>query len=197
MVARSALTQPFESVAFDLVGPLPKGKGGHRFILTYICLATKWPEAVHVRNVSSGTVGQAMVYIFCRTAIPCQLLTDQGSQFLGGLVRQLCKVLGVVQVNTTAYHPQANGALERLHGTLESILTKAKDQGLDRVNHLPLAMAALRRMPNRDTGFSQPELIFGENTKGPLEIVYEGWRKERKECIGVCSWVEKLCDRLE
>ena len=197
MVARPALTQPFESVAFDLVGPLPKGKGGDRFILTNICLAKKWPEAVPVRNVSSGTMGQAMVDILCRTAIPCQLLTDQGSQFLGGLVRQLCKVLGVEQVNTTAYHPQTNGVLERLHGTLESILTNTKDQGFDWVNHLPLAMAALRRMPNRDAGFSPAELMFGENTRGPLEIVYEGWRKERKECIGVCSWVEKLCDKLE
>ena len=55
MVARPALTQPFESVAFDLVGPLPKGKGGHRFILTYVCLATKWPEAVPVRSVSSSS----------------------------------------------------------------------------------------------------------------------------------------------
>ena len=36
MVARPALTQPFESVAFDLVGPMPKGKGGHRFILAYL-----------------------------------------------------------------------------------------------------------------------------------------------------------------
>ena len=169
MVARPALTQPFESMAFDLVRPLPKCKGGHRFILTYISLATKWPEAVPVTNVSSGTVGQAMVDIFCRTAIPCQLLTDQGSQFLGGLVRQLCKVLGVEQVNTTAYHQQTNGALERLHGTLESIITEAKDHGLDWVNHLPLAIAALRRMPNRDTGFSPAELIFGENTRGPLE----------------------------
>ena len=134
-------------MAFDLVGPLPKGKGGHRLILTYIFLATKWPEAVPSRNVSSGTVGQAMVDLFCRTAIPCQLLTDQGSQFLGGLislVRQLCKVLGVEQVNTTAYHRQTDGALERLHGTLESILTKARAQGLDWVYHLPLAMTALR-----------------------------------------------------
>ena len=77
-------------------------------------------------------------------------------------------MLGVEQVNTTTYHSQTNGALEHLHGTLESILTKAKDQGLDWVNHLPLAMAALRRMLNRDTGFSPAELIFGENTRGLL-----------------------------
>ena len=107
-----------------------------------------------------------MVDIFCRTTIPCQLLTDQGSQLLGGLVRQLCKMLRVKQVNTTAYHPQTNGALECLHGTLESILTKARAQGLDWVNHLSLAMAALKRTPNRDTGFSPAELIFGENTRG-------------------------------
>ena len=58
-------------------------------------------------------------------------------------------------------------------------------------------MAVLRRMPNRDNWLSPAELIFGENTREPLEIVYEGWRKERKECIGVCSWVKILCDWLE
>ncbi len=35
-VDRPVLTEPFESVAVDLVGPLPKGKGGCRFLLTYL-----------------------------------------------------------------------------------------------------------------------------------------------------------------
>ena len=42
---RQVTTEPFEVLAFDLVGPLPKAKGGFRFILTSICMATKWPEA--------------------------------------------------------------------------------------------------------------------------------------------------------
>ena len=45
-VERQVTTEPFEALAFDLVGPLPKAKGGFRFILTSICMATKWPEAI-------------------------------------------------------------------------------------------------------------------------------------------------------
>ncbi len=46
MVERPVLTEPFENVALDIVGELPKAKGGFRYVLTYICMASKWPEAV-------------------------------------------------------------------------------------------------------------------------------------------------------
>ncbi len=46
MVERKILTVPFESVAVDLVGPLPKGKRGAKYMFTYICLASRWPEAI-------------------------------------------------------------------------------------------------------------------------------------------------------
>ena len=46
-------TEPFEVLAFDLVGPLPKAKGGFRFILTSICMATKWPEAIPLKSVTA------------------------------------------------------------------------------------------------------------------------------------------------
>ena len=38
MVDRPILTEPYESIATDIVDPLPKEKGGARFILTMICL---------------------------------------------------------------------------------------------------------------------------------------------------------------
>ena len=40
------ISTPFSRVAFDLVGPLPKSKSGNRYILTCMCLASKYPEAV-------------------------------------------------------------------------------------------------------------------------------------------------------
>lgn len=36
LVERPIITEPFESVAINVVGPLPKGKGGARYILTLI-----------------------------------------------------------------------------------------------------------------------------------------------------------------
>ena len=91
LIKREVLTEPFEVMAFDIVGPLPKGKGGNRFLLTAICMASKWPEAIPLRTITAKAVAQGMVEVFSRTGIPLQLLTDQGSQFVGSLVTHLCK----------------------------------------------------------------------------------------------------------
>ncbi len=39
------MTVPFEIVAVDLVGPLPKGRKGVKYLFTYVCLASRWSEA--------------------------------------------------------------------------------------------------------------------------------------------------------
>ncbi len=87
MVERPVLSEPFEQMAFDLVGPLPKAKGGYRFVLTAVCMATKWPEAIPLKSVTAKAVAEGMVSIFSRTAIPLQILSDQGTQFLSSLVK--------------------------------------------------------------------------------------------------------------
>ncbi len=77
MVERPIVTEPFESVAMDIVGPLPKGKGGVKFILTFICLATRWPEAVPMKSGSSSEVADGLVSIlafhlrYCLIVVVC------------------------------------------------------------------------------------------------------------------------------
>ena len=67
LMEREVLTEPFEVMAFDLVGPLPKGKGGCRFVLTAIDMASKWPEAIPLRTITAKAVAQGMVEVFSRT----------------------------------------------------------------------------------------------------------------------------------
>ncbi len=90
MVERPVLSEPFEDVAVDTVGPLAKGKGGCRFLLTYVCLATRWPEAVPLRSITSQAVAEALVSIFSKTSIPERMMTDQGSQFCSRTLKQVC-----------------------------------------------------------------------------------------------------------
>ncbi len=82
-------------------------------------------------------------------------------------MRELCEYLGVDRMNTTAYHPQTNGCVERMHRTLEGMLTKAHQMGLDWAAQLPFALFALRQTPNRDTGLSPFELVFGRDVRTP------------------------------
>lgn len=68
-------------------------------------------------------------------------------------------MFGCGLIHTTPYHPQGNGVLERLHGTLKPMLAKAADLGVDWVRFTPMALFALRQMPHIDTGLSPFEDI--------------------------------------
>ena len=143
MVEREVLTEPFEALAFDIVGPMPKGKGGYHFLLTALCMASKWPEALPLRTITAKAVAHGMMEIFSRTGIPLQLLTDQGAQFVGSLISKLCKDLNIEKIKTTPYDPECNGVVERMHGTLGAMLTKAASEGLDCwVAQVPFALFA-------------------------------------------------------
>jgi len=166
MVARPALTEPLEEVAFDLGGPLPKGKEECRFILTYICMASRWPDAITLSSITAKYVVRALVKIICRTGIPVRLLTDQGSQFVGRLVCELADLLQIDKVQTTAYHPESNGMMERMHITLSRMLAACKKECVDWVDQLLLVLAALWQCPSKSTGSSPNELVYDRNVQG-------------------------------
>jgi hypothetical protein len=51
-----------------------------------------------------------------------RILTDCGKIFMSKLFKQLCHLFGVHHMNTTPYHPQANGQNERSHAVLHRFL---------------------------------------------------------------------------
>ena len=73
------------------------------------------------------TVADAMLEVFSRYGIPSEVLTDNGSCFVGKLTKQLFSALGTKAINISPYHPQSNGMLERWHRVLKTVLTKAGD----------------------------------------------------------------------
>ena len=58
---------PFKRVAVDLVGPItPASERGHRYILTLVDYATRYPEAVPLKNIDTETVAEALLDIYSR-----------------------------------------------------------------------------------------------------------------------------------
>ena len=197
MLERTVMSEPFESMGFDIVGPMPKGKGGCRFLLTAICMATRWPEAIPLKSITAKAVALGMVDIFLRTGIPLELISDQGAQFVGSVVRQLCSSLNIERIRTTPYHPEGNGVVERMHGTLGAMLTKAASEGLDWVGQIPFALFAIRAAPNRDSLFSPFELVYGRQVRTPLDILHQGWAELEFEELDTAEWAEWLVERLQ
>ncbi|XP_077549467.1 uncharacterized protein LOC144162699 [Haemaphysalis longicornis] len=55
------ITEPFRRLVIDTVGRLPVTTSGYRHILTVLCPATKFPEAVPLKELSSGEIVNALL----------------------------------------------------------------------------------------------------------------------------------------
>ncbi len=87
---------------------------------------------------------------------------------------QVLKVLGVDHQLSSAYHPESQGALERVHQTLKSMLRAyCLGTGRDWVEGLPLLLFAVRETVQESLGFSPAELVFGHTVRGPLKLLSE------------------------
>lgn len=56
--------------------------------------------------------------------VPEALLFDRRTNLLSHLMQEVCQMLGVEKLNTTTYHPQCDGMVERFNRTLKTMLRK-------------------------------------------------------------------------
>ena len=116
-------TRPLESLAIDILGPLPNAKAGKRFPLVITDRFTKLIQVVALRTVTAYTVAVAFCYacVF-KYGVPHTLMSDKGPQFNAKFFHSTCHVLGVTKLYASAYHPQTNGQVERYNRTIASML---------------------------------------------------------------------------
>ena len=179
--------EPWERVAIDITGPHPVSKSGNRFILTVLDHFTKWTEAFPIRNHEAVTVAKVLTdQVFSRFGIPMQLLSDRGQEFESTLMKEMCVALGIEKLRTTAYKPSTNGALERFHRTLNSMLAKVVcENQRDWDERLQAVIAAYRASPHDSTGFTPNFLLLGRECRAPLDLL-AGPPKEEESTWG--SW---------
>jgi hypothetical protein len=157
----------FEHVHIDIVGPLPPSNG-YRYLLTCIDRFTRWPEAFPLTNIDAASVAQTFVADWIsRFGTPLRLTNDQGRQFESELFRCLNKICGTTQFRTTAYHPAANGLVERLHRQLKASLTCHAETWTEA---LPLVLLGLRTAWRDDLQATTAELIYGQTLRLPGEF---------------------------
>ena len=159
--------------------------------------ATRYPEAIPLRNVSSKVVADALIQYFSRVGIPDELVSDQGSNFLGYLKTQLYEQLGISKIRTFVYRPEANGLVERFNGTLKHVLkTFVNEQVQHWDKYLPYLPFAYRKIPTESTGYSSFELLYGPMIRGPLAVIEESWLEKQPSENNLVSHVLEICKRL-
>ena len=56
--------------------------------------------------------------------IPDEIILDQGTNFISAVLEELYRLLQVKQIQTSPYHPQTDGLVERFNVTLKKMLRK-------------------------------------------------------------------------
>ena len=198
MVQREVVTVPFERVSIDLVGPLPKSKGGFRYLFTYIDNSSRWPEVEPLRTMTAKSVVKAFEKICCRNGFPRTVISDNGTQFGSTEFKKFCKSHNIQMVKCSPYRPQSNGLVERMHGTLTGIINKLSRNKQGLWNEITtLALYFMRMTPSSSTGFSPYMVVHGWEPASPLEVVQEGLLRQNLEDIDVMTWVKENMERVE
>ncbi|GFX23531.1 retrovirus-related Pol polyprotein from transposon 412 [Trichonephila clavipes] len=134
---------PFERIAFDILGPLPRTASGNKYLLVVIDYFTKWPEVYPIPDQEAPTVAEAVVqHWISRYGVPLQLHSDQGRNFVSAVLKGFCELLGIDKTKTTPLHPQSDGMVERFNP------------------------------PFTTTGYSPSQMLFGRDLRLPCDLLF-------------------------
>ena len=157
----------FSHVQVDIVGPFSQEQGC-QYILTMMDRTTCWPEATPIGDATAETVLQAFLSTWvAHFRVPSTVTSDRGAQFTSAVWQAALARLGIKIAATTAYHPQANGLVERFHRTLKDALRCSVLTSKSWIRSLPWVLLGIRNAPKLDTSTSAAEVVFGVPLRVP------------------------------
>jgi hypothetical protein len=172
-----AASYPLEIVSWDIMGPIPVSKKGNRYIVVIEDVFSKWVEAFALPETSAATLAEMLWNgFFSKYGPPQRLHSDKGKNLNAIIIKELCKLWGVRQSNTVAYHPQGNGLVERMNRTLQAVIATKQNEEPDQDwdDLIPIATYAYNVTPQSTTKIPPYSLFFGREARLP---VMEEWIK--------------------
>ena len=150
---------------------LPCTESGNKHVVVFQVMFTKWPMVYAVPDQKIERITKLLCEeIVPFFGVPEALLSDRGTNLLSHLMLGICKSLGITKLNTTSYHPECDGMVERFNRTLKAMLRKrAAQYGIQWDKHLPAVLWAYRNTPHDTTGEKPSFLLFGWDCKSPSE----------------------------
>ena len=179
------------------MGPFPTAVGGFKYLLTAVDLATRWPEAIPLRSTTAKIIARTLVSIFTRCGFPLRITTNNGPQFTGKFFEKWLKGLGIKHVLSAPYHPQGNGVVERLHRTLNQMVSKLTQKKGNWPSTIPMALFFIRSTPCSATGLSPFLARQGWEPTTPLELLYRAWDGSDDGNVDLKEWVYLNLDGID
>ena len=153
---------------------LPVTDQGNKHVVVIQDLFAKWPMVFAVPDQKTARISRLIAEeVIPLFGLPECLLSDRGTNLVSNLMLDLCRILGIAKLNSIAYHPQCDGAVERFNRTLKTILRKhAAKFGCQWDRFLPGVLWAYRNTQHTSTCEKPSFLLYGIDCRSPTEAAY-------------------------
>ena len=147
----------------DFVGPFPP-VDTLNYIWVVLC---RLMSLVHLIPLRMTMTAAELAPVFMSNVVrlhglPETIVSDRDPKFTSLFWTELHRLLGIKLAKSTTFHPQSNGAFERMIRKVSQVLrTLVRPDQLDWTKHLPTVEFALNSSVNKSTGFAPFELTYG------------------------------------
>lgn len=148
-------TYPLELLCVDFL-TLDMSKGGYEQVLIMTDHFTRFAQAIPTKNETAHTTAKAIFDNFVvHYCFPSRLHIDQGRNFEGAVIKELCKIANIEKSRKTPYHPQGNGMAEKFNQTLMNMIgTLEEKQKSNWKAHIPSLVHAYNFTRHESTGLT-------------------------------------------
>ncbi len=163
----------FQKIAIDIAGPYPETDFENRFVLTVIDMLSGYIEAFPLKDKQASTVAKCLLdEIFNRYSWPLEIVSDNGTENVNHILKELLELGHVHHVKTSPWHPRSNGRCERTHKTMLSCLAKvAKKNDWDQ--YIRSFCSAFNNSTSSSTGYSAFYLVYHRSPIIPCDTILQ------------------------
>lgn len=112
------VTGSLDVIATDYVGALPTSLTGNKYSSVIGDLYTKVIEVLESTFQTKIVPQLFQETIIFHHGTPQKFITDSRTNFTANLIKEGCRMLNILKVYTSSYHPQSGGFVERVNGTI-------------------------------------------------------------------------------
>lgn len=162
MGSRKIITQPFEAVSSDLIGPLPRSSQGFTYLSVTTDAFSKYVTLRPLRNKKAKKIAQLLKEdIFLRFGAPRLILVDNGSEYVSAEFKKLCQQFHTQIRYNIPYNPRSNPT-ERTNQTAETIICCYVQENHRKWDEwIPEIQCALNTSTSHVTGYSPHQIVYG------------------------------------
>jgi hypothetical protein len=174
-----ATSWPLQWWGIDIMEKLTPAQRNYTFIIVAVKYFTKWVEAKPVTNITSATIQKFFWQnIMCRYGVPQQITIDNDKYFDSAMFKDFYHQVGTKVSFASVYHPQSNGAVERVNTLIfEAIKKILKGEKNGKwADVMPRAVWSRNTTVYRATNFTLFQLLFGAKEVLSKEIRHQSLR---------------------